>query len=187
GTNQVPGKIDGSLDFDGSDDYVDTNYNTHHTQTTIEAWIYPEGWGEGWDIYEMGRVIDKVEGGEQVLVLYLYNIDENLRFERVRDIHTGSWKTPNSSIALNTWQHIVVTYDESSTENVPSIYINGQPQSVTQMEQPEGTALTNTDDYIIGNRGAGDRTFDGLIEEVRISNVPRSGGWIFAQHKSMTD
>ncbi|NIQ82840.1 MAG: hypothetical protein GTO14_17990, partial [Anaerolineales bacterium] len=31
------------------------------------------------------------------------------------------------------------------------------------------------------------RTFDGLIEEVRISNIPRSAGWIGAQYKSMTD
>ncbi|MGD8765276.1 MAG: DUF2341 domain-containing protein, partial [Desulfobacteraceae bacterium] len=31
-----------------------------------------------------------------------------------------------------------------------------------------GTAETNNDDYIIGNRGAGDRTFDGTIDELRI-------------------
>ena len=33
------------LDFDGADDYVDTGYNIHHTQTTIEAWISSPGLG----------------------------------------------------------------------------------------------------------------------------------------------
>jgi hypothetical protein len=27
------------LDFDGTTSYVDSGYNTHHTQTTIEAWV----------------------------------------------------------------------------------------------------------------------------------------------------
>jgi hypothetical protein len=154
------------LDFDGVDDYVDTGYSTHHTQTTIEAWIYPEGWGGN----TMGRVVDKREAGNQVFTLYLYGFSpgKHLRFERVHGLNTGSWKTDDDTLALDTWYHIVVTYDESSTANEPSIYINGQLQNLTQMEIPDGTPLTNTDDYIIGNRGNQERTFDGIINNLRI-------------------
>ena len=63
-----------------------------------------------------------------------------------------------------------MTYDESDPANDPSIYINGQLQTLNEAMTPSGTALTNTDDYIIGNRGAGDRTFDGIIDELRIYN-----------------
>ncbi|MHC4677018.1 MAG: LamG-like jellyroll fold domain-containing protein, partial [Planctomycetota bacterium] len=154
------------LDFDGATSYVDSGYNTHHTQTTIEVWIYPQGWGEN----TMGRVVDKREAEAQVFTLYLYGFSpgKHLRFERVHDGNTGSWRTNDDTIVLDTWQHIVVTYDESDPANDPSIYLNGQLQSLTEMETPSGNPLTNTDDYIIGNRGAGDRTFDGIIDNLRI-------------------
>jgi uncharacterized delta-60 repeat protein len=153
------------LDFDGADSFVDTGYNTHHTLTTIEAWIYPEGWGEG----SLGRVIDKRQGGAQVLLLYLWSTGQ-LAFERMFDGNDGKWQTPAGTIALDTWQHIVVTYDESDPANDPSIYINGQLQTLNESSTPSGTAITNTDDYLVGNRGTGDRTFDGIIDELKIYN-----------------
>jgi hypothetical protein len=152
-----------ALDFDGLDDYVDSGYSTHHTQTTIEAWIYPEGWGEN----SLGRVIDKREAGAQVLLLYMWNTGQ-LAFERMFDGTDGQWQTQAGTIALNTWQHIAVTYDDSDPANKPSIYINGQLQTLNESSTPSGTAVTNTDDYLVGNRGAGDRTFDGIIDELRI-------------------
>jgi len=162
------------LDFDGANSYVDTGYKTHHAQTTIEAWIYLEGWGEGWSTYELGRVIDKRVSGDQTFVLYLYNDttdagpDENLRFERNFSGGIAGWATPDNSLALNNWYHIAVTYDDSDPVNEPAIYINGQPQSLTVLSTATGTANTNTDDYLIGNRGAGDRNFDGIIDDLRI-------------------
>ena len=156
------------LDFDGSASYVDTGYNTHHTQTTIEAWIFPETFGQS----NLGRVIDKREGGAQVLLLYLWDTGR-LAFERMFDGNAGMWQTPTGTITLGTWQHIVVTYDESDPANDPSIYINGQLQTLNESSTPSGTAITNTDDYIIGARNWGsgwDRFWDGAMDELRIYN-----------------
>jgi hypothetical protein len=158
------------LNFDGTTSYVDSGYNTHHTQTTIEAWIYPETWGEN----SMGRVVDKREGVNDALKLFIYGAgnppNHSLTFERKFSAGSGyeMWATPADSIVLNTWQHVAVTYDDSDPANEPSIYINGQLQTLTPIMTGSGTAVDTTDDYIIGNRGAGDMTFDGIIDDLRI-------------------
>jgi hypothetical protein len=165
------------LDFNGSTSYVDTNYSTHHTETTIEAWIYLYSWGEGTAGIKMGRIIDKNVSGTQSFHLYLYDDvadatpDENLRFERDFDGGGGSaaaWRTPDNSLTLNKWYHIAVTYDDSDPSNTPSIYINGEAQTLSVLSTATGTAITNTDHYLIGNRGAQDRTFDGIIDDLRM-------------------
>ncbi|KPJ58601.1 MAG: hypothetical protein AMJ46_13950, partial [Latescibacteria bacterium DG_63] len=141
------------LDFDGTGDYVDTDYNTHHTQTTIEAWIYPDSWGEG----TMGRVVNKLEA----IQFYIYG----------GGLSPDHSLTPADSIVVGgTWQHIAVTYDDSNAANDPSIYINGQLQTLVEITSWSGDAVDNTDDYIVGAREGGtpDRYFDGRIDELRI-------------------
>jgi hypothetical protein len=59
-------------------------------------------------------------------------------------------------------------YDASSPANRPQIYIDGVAQVVTQVSAPSGTPLTNTDSYLLGNRGAGDRGWQGQLDDLRI-------------------
>ena len=66
---------------------------------------------------------------------------------------------------------MAVTYDSSSTANDPTIYINGVAQPLTEVDTPIGTLVDNSDAYIIGNRTAQDRTFDGLIDDVRMTTI----------------
>jgi hypothetical protein len=122
----------------------------------------------------MGRVVDKREGVNDALKLFIYGAgnppNHSLTFERKFSAGSGyeMWATPADSIVLNTWQHVAVTYDDSDPANEPSIYINGQLQTLTPIMTGSGTAVDTTDDYIIGNRGAGDMTFDGIIDDLRI-------------------
>ena len=86
-------------------------------------------------------------------------------------------------MSLGTWAHVAVTYDPTSTSNVPTIYIDGQPVVATVDPDfptgPQGTWTSDAgDDMLIGNEPAGDRTFDGIIDEARYSSVIRSGDWI---------
>jgi hypothetical protein len=78
----------------------------------------------------------------------------------------GSWTIPQPS--ADDWHHIAVVYDSSSAANAPQIYVDGIAQVVTQETAPKGTPLTNTDPYVIGNRGAGDQGWRGLLDELWI-------------------
>ena len=82
--------------------------------------------------------------------------------------------TPEHSIALDTWQHVALTYEGISSD--VRIYIDGLEQTLTQAPSPSGPIADNsTNDLIIGNDATHSFPFDGIIDEVRVWNVVRSG------------
>ena len=64
------------------------------------------------------------------------------------------------------------------------IYWDGTQENTTSKS---GLMATNDEDMTIGRRGDATEAFDGIIDEVRVSNVARSADWIAAQHLSMSD
>lgn len=83
----------------------------------------------------------------------------------------GAWLT-DTNIPVSAWTHVVVIYNSDSTTNDPTIFINGTSVTVTESETPTGTRNTDVgNDFYIGNRSGDDRTFDGLIDEVRLYNA----------------
>ena len=71
----------------------------------------------------------------------------------------------DNSITLQKWQHICVT---RTAAGIANIYINNVLSG--SADQASGTPAAGTTNVFIGNRSAGDRTFDGLIDEVRFYN-----------------
>ncbi|MFX1432043.1 MAG: DUF2341 domain-containing protein, partial [Promethearchaeota archaeon] len=203
GADDVSAFIGRGRDYNGvtpNGDYSDMSSgssmdNVFNGGATISAWIYPEGWGGG----QYGRVLakssitDGTDGwvmcidGEADLVdhhmLFYHGFDKNP--------YRGLWYTPADSVSLSQWQYLVVTYDASSDTNVPSIYINGIAQSpLTPEPSPTGEPVDDTSQAVyIGNYGGAtkDRTFDGVIDEVRISSGIRSFGWIETEFNNQND
>ncbi len=155
--------FDKALYFDGVDDYVNTSFNTHYNLTTISAWVKLDSGGAS----GFPRIVDKREGGSEVLLFWC--LGSTLTFGR-HFTDQGQWLTDTDTILLNQWYHVVVVYNETSADNDPLMYINGANMTVHEQLTPSGTALKNSDNYIIGNRGAKDRGFNGTIDEVAIWN-----------------
>jgi len=79
---------------------------------------------------------------------------------------SGTFETPDNSFPL-TPSIVTLTYDASSTANLPNIYINGVVQSLGSVTTPIGTYSTNSLPLGIGNRHNGsDRSFDGDFGEI---------------------
>lgn len=76
----------------------------------------------------------------------------------------------NSVLAANTWYHILVTHDGSTTAANCHIYVNGV--EVTYATTTNGATLDDNSagSIIIGNVSSGARTVDGIMDEVRIFN-----------------
>jgi hypothetical protein len=188
------GQIADAQKFDGSNDYIDVGTggsianvfaNGANVGGTISAWINPTGWGEG----SYGRVLDKATDttGNDGWFLCVNNggtVTEHIFFARDFSLQRGSWYTPQSSISLGQWQHVAVTYDESSTSNWPLMYIDGDSQSLDFDELPGGFPMDDsTVECRIGNfSGSASRTFDGDIDEVRICDSILSGGWLKTEY-----
>jgi glutamine amidotransferase-like uncharacterized protein/PKD repeat protein len=139
---------------------------------TVEAWIYPVGWGKA-GTYGYGRVVDKTS-----IALYLngegstFNPHSLLFALRTESGPLSVSSTPDSSIVLERWQHVAATYDSVNGE--VHLYVDGQEQVLTQTSQPAGPIADNAEtDLMIGNSPTG-YTFDGTIDELRLWSVARS-------------
>jgi hypothetical protein len=195
GSVNTAAKIGRAQDYDGSDDYVDVGSGSSLDDAfagggTISAWIYPQGWGGS----GYGRVADKATTAGYHTNGWAFMVDnsaiaEGLRFARGFSTTRGGWDTPDNSIDLNTWQYVVTTYNEDSTSNDPIIYINGVAQTLTEGYTPAGTAQADTASNMrIGNWGGGtNRTFDGILDEIRLSTNVRSAGWIVTEYNNQND
>ena len=140
---------------------------------TIDFWIYPTNWGEhtnNGDHLGYGRIFDKAtvkifphntgysDYNQQCLIFHL--IIGGTEYAAI---------TPSQSIVLNQWQHINLSYTDSSVK----IMINGVAQTLSYLNGniPNGNIDDNSGNNLyIGEAASMDRAIPGKIDEVRIYN-----------------
>jgi hypothetical protein len=124
-------------------------------EITIEAWVYLESYSCGGIVgkdYTENYWLGDCGGGGQ------------LRFyPRAGDSEDGT-----NPIPLNTWAHVAVTYDGTTT----NFYINGDLDRTTTAIS--GPLTPSNDPLRIGNDVSWDFSPDGYIDNVRIWNVART-------------
>ena len=150
-----------ALSFDGIDDYIkiaDSNSLDLTSAFTFEAWIKltSTGYryiGDKYHVYGLkiqdntSRPLGFVEAGGTI-----YEV------------------TSSEQITLGTWVHLATTYDGSALK----IYVNGELKGTNN--GPNGNIYSSSGDLFIGRYGGKDwktrnnYSFDGLIDEVRISD-----------------
>lgn len=87
------------------------------------------------------------------------------------------WYTPNNSLSINAWHHVVVTFNEQNTSSNPIIYIDGVSQSITEDLSPSGTAGSEEgQSLMVGNVKTSvpsysySQSFVGKIKDARVYN-----------------
>ncbi|OQY29767.1 MAG: hypothetical protein B6244_02975 [Candidatus Cloacimonetes bacterium 4572_55] len=141
---------------------------------TIEAWINPYSWGQ-LDNVGFGRIIDKMH-----ISLFLNGVsspmnDHSLGVWLAGTEGRGFLNSPPNSLTLNAWQHVAVTYQSETSE--VKMYINGEEQEITVSGgTPSGEITDNSEiDLVIGaSVSLTSWVFDGIIDELRIWDHPRS-------------
>ena len=188
GSTSSTGQVADGQQFDGIDDDINLGSDASVDDifaggATVSAWINPSSWGEN----NYGRIFDK--SGATLpgagWALEVASGTQSLLFQQGFSGGVTSWQSANGSIGLNSWQHVAVTYDSSDPANEPTFYINGVEVGKTiDGTTPTGTALSDAGlDLHIGNHAMDTvRTFDGSIDDVRLSSEVRSADWIRAQH-----
>ncbi|RLI41567.1 hypothetical protein DRO69_11410, partial [Candidatus Bathyarchaeota archaeon] len=177
-TTNAIGKINGADLFDGTNDKVivsqSTSLNTILSQhkLTYEAWIYQEDSSGNQDIVGFN--------GYNPYWGYTLNLSSGKPGLRWQD-SAGAWhyKYSTSAVSINQWSHVVVTYDASA--NQLSVYINGQFQTFSENATTDNTGSP----LYIGHVGW--KAFNGIIDEVRISDINRSTEWIQTSYLNMND
>jgi hypothetical protein len=108
-----------ALSFSGSTSYVSVNDATnldslYSAGMTVTAWINPTSAGGA----GKGRIIDKDNHvGGWYFCMYSTS---NLQFDVPQFGTTAAYRVSSSSISLNTWQQVTVTWDGSTSAGVPA-------------------------------------------------------------------
>jgi hypothetical protein len=161
GTTIVNGMFGKARSFDGVNDYISVpdNSNLNPYSITIESWVYLPAAPTTDD---RGQIVNKGENdGYRIRI----NTDQTISFfDRGGTNHL---KCSIMSVPLNIWTHIAVTGDDSGLK----IYVNGE--LCASKAVPYGGPATSAPLYI-GYTTYGPSYFNGIIDEVRISNVART-------------
>lgn len=137
---------------------------------TLCAWIYPTTYGGS----NLGRIADKATdnigtGGWEFGVgndgiIYINTIQF-----RHSATTTGIFRAAQNVITTNAWNHVCVSYDKGSTNNIPSFWVNGSLVATTTVTGPAGIESDDvTVPLLIGNDAAKDRGFSGTMDDVVI-------------------
>jgi hypothetical protein len=175
--------------FDGADDSIDIGSAAAIDDIfagggTAECWFFAETFGE--DGY--GRMFEK--GHVAGWSIFVNNTE---RASSVGFLHGtggggwGWWNTGANTITLNAWHHIAVTYNQDSSANDAVMYVDGALSGIVLLDAPAGAMVSDAAQSLrAGNRPALDRAFDGKLDELRLSTVVRSAGWIATSYKNQS-
>ncbi len=159
------GKYKNALSFDGTDDYVkvsDSDSLDITDEITIEAWIKADIWENPDAPIDVRNILDKGEHNSgKAYGLYSYNGKLHFRINK-----TSAADVSSDLPSLGEWHHIAGTYDGVKIK----LYIDNV--MTAEKNYSENISINDEPLYI----GAGvnrDYYFDGVIDEVRISDIAR--------------
>jgi hypothetical protein len=172
------GKVNSALDYDSTNDYINAGSdasidNFFSDGGSVSAWIKADTFGES----SLGRIADK--GGASSSSGWGFSVCNDgsnctnslLLFQGFSGTSDFWWTTPNNTISTGVWTHVVVTYNNNSVSNDPIFYINGVKKNTLEPVSSSGSANSDSsNDLYIGNRSDNDRTFDGVIDDLKIWN-----------------
>jgi len=194
GSKDTTGRIERARQFDGCDDAVTfgsaaTIDNVFATGGTAETWIRPTTWGGA----SRGRLFEKSDASSGSgmgwgISVDNHNVSAAVMFGYGGTTSDGLWNSPPDSIPLDAWTHVAVVYDVTNAPTHPLIYLNGHEVAISVL-QPLNGAVSFDDAYdlMIGTRFAADRTFDGVLDEMRLSTVPRTQSWLETAYRNQID
>ncbi|MBL7085435.1 MAG: DUF2341 domain-containing protein [Candidatus Omnitrophica bacterium] len=174
--DQVAGQVNGSLDFDGTDDYVNlgTTLLNNPDAGTVGMWIYPTANGESNDrkpywnttILNKGLVYEAIQQrSDNKIRIYFY------------DGIGWAWLDSIGSVTLNQWNYITYTWNAAGS----TIYIAGD-QDVTSETKTWADYHAGQVNQQLDLGGYTIETlpyyFSGTIDEARVSDTVRSADWI---------
>ncbi len=160
------GKIDGALDFDGTNDHVDLSSidaTDYYDEYTISAWVKADQLaGDNFrtiaatDANSAGGFGIRVDSGH-------FNGDDQFVCFAGDGPNSNVHVFSTTEMQLDEWYHVVCTYDGTDL----SIYVNG----VGEDSQPASVTDSGIDGFQIGRLKLGNLQYDpwdGLIDDVAI-------------------
>ena len=156
----VKGESEGSYSFDGVDDYISVPDNEHirlYDKFSVSSWIKVSG-----DTGKF-RIFFHKNWGLNKYPQFMVSNNNKIDWRAQHDYTYGVLST--DAVVLNTWYHVVGTYDSTAGANNSKLYVNGVYNNA---ETRTGEVTNSSDPLVIGFRTL--YPFNGNISDVRIYN-----------------
>ena len=154
-----------SWQFDGSDDTVSISYTNEFdlvNELTLAAWVYPTSFSAADNV---NAIVRKGEANPNMWQLAIEDGYLTMMLESSDGV--GGRVQSSSQLTLNTWQHVVGTWDGTTA----TIYVDGTVvDSNPYTGSNAGLLATDSRDVYIGGRTGSDY-FNGNLYDVRIYNT----------------
>jgi len=185
-------QIDGAVDFDGSDDYINVSHSSsidfdEDDTLTISFWCTNVDLSSASD--NMAWFTKRGANSEGYKVRFgkgALNTFEHQYTDTDGDAKTRT--TDADAVSDNTLYHCVASFNGSADAGNIKLYLNAiQVDTTTESNDALGT-VKNTGSLQIGSRVSGtDDQCEGLLDEVRISNIQRSYNWILTEYNNQVN
>jgi hypothetical protein len=172
------GIANGADELSGTADYIQmgtTNWNVN--QGTVSLWAYANSFPAGLGGYLFGHTTDPAYANR----LQLYTDDANGNLDLgLGDSHSKALNIYDFNIT--TWYQVTLTWDGTNYE----VYVDGI--SSASGTYTGLTALNTIADIgNTGNTAARNESFNGIIDEVRVSDIVRPIDWIQTSYNVQSD
>jgi len=183
---EAAGKINKAQSFDGSNDIIDVGdiaaFQMERTDSfTFQAWIKTSHDG-------FNRIWHKSKGSSPYSGIWFGKYSTNKAYCELYDAEGDRiGRLGATSINDNAWRLIHATYSGSSASSGINLYVDGVDDDTSDSA---GGTFNSSIKYAvsakIGADTAGGR-WNGLIGEIRVSNVVRSANWIHFEWHNQSD
>ncbi len=169
GTSAGTGEIDGAASFNGTSNYIEipnSNSLNGWSEQTVSVWIKAQT-----DMTNNARLIEKGANNEWTLAFNYGGASQELTLQNLGANSPAI--TTSVAVADNTWHKIDATIN--NTSKAIAIYVDG---ALNVAGTSSGSASSTSGNLYLGQYGNGGYFYQGLMDEVRISNTLRSAAWI---------
>jgi len=187
-TFNASGQIDSAIDFDGTNDYIDFSNQpsvANESQITFECWLNADVW-DTVNIIFQEKFANTPNTQRFTIGQYFSQLALITR--------SGNSSSPLDVLyteqpSAGLWHYLAAVYDADNADNdVRQLWVDGSMATQNTSPIDAFSADAGADIRIAwDSSGNSALVFDGIIDEVRISDVARSADWIKAQYLSMTD
>ena len=159
-TFEATGRVGPAVDLSGSSQFIDLPDLGTETQATVECWF------KGDNFTGMRGLVSQDPWGGAPGSVHFRVEGDDLKAH----MNGGGLPTENDQIAVSNWCHAAYTFSGGGLMN---LYRDGEYR-VSDAGSGQGAIEL---DVNIGREGGG-RYFDGIIDEVRVSDIARSAIWL---------
>ncbi|MDO8469698.1 MAG: DUF2341 domain-containing protein [bacterium] len=177
--DQLSAKMNGGVNFDGSNDRGDSSASTldMNTSVTVTAWLKADTLAGG--VHK--KVFIHGDRFDTPYIEYSTTVSNNnkvllsLSIAGTLNNHEG-----NTTLSTATWYYFGATWDGSNVR----LYLNGAQDNTTTARTGSLNDLNSTSS--IGGSHQWGEYFDGVFDEVRVSSVARTSGWIATEYNNQS-